>query len=91
MVRHVIIPASAPQLFHVGLKLAAIYAVIGCIAAEFLLSTQGIGFQISYFYNNFDTHRMFAMILLAIAISLGLNYALSAVEHRLGRHRGLET
>lgn len=88
MVRYIIIPATVPQVF-VGLKLGFIYSLIGCIAAEFILATAGLGYEIKFFYDNFESKEMFAVMLLVIVLSVGTNYVLSAIEERLSRHRKL--
>ncbi len=83
---HVIMPSAAPQLF-VGLKLGFIYALIGVLASEFILSTAGLGYVISFDYNNFESAQMFAAILLVIVVSVGINWLLTLGERRLGRYR----
>ena len=86
LVRHVIVPAILPPLF-VGLKLGFIYALINVIAAEFILATSGLGYEVSYHYNNFESADMFAVILLVIVLSVGVNAALGGIERRLAHRR----
>ncbi|MFN2461948.1 MAG: ABC transporter permease [Candidatus Velthaea sp.] len=86
MVRHVIVPAIVPQLF-VGLKLGFIYSLIGVVAAEFILATAGLGYQVSFHYNNFESRDMFAAMVTVIALSIASYVALSWIEARLARHR----
>ncbi|GAC1659609.1 MAG: ABC transporter permease [Candidatus Elarobacter sp.] len=86
MIRHVIVPAIAPQLF-VGLKLGFIYALIGVVASEFILATAGLGYQVSFHYNNFESRDMFAAMLAVIAVSVTSYVVLSGIEARLSRHR----
>ncbi|GAC1407138.1 MAG: ABC transporter permease [Candidatus Velthaea sp.] len=88
MIRHVIVPAIVPQLF-IGLKLGFIYALIGVVAAEFILATAGLGYRVSFHYNNFESRDMFSAIAIVIAISIASYAILSAIEARLGRHRRL--
>lgn len=86
MIRHLIVPAIVPQLF-VGLKLGFIYALIGVVASEFILATAGLGYQVSFHYNNFESRDMFAAIVTVIGLSV-ISYAvLTWIEGRLGRHR----
>ena len=47
------LPAASPHLM-TGLRLAVAYSVIGVIAGEFILSTEGIGRRVALAYNNFD-------------------------------------
>jgi NitT/TauT family transport system permease protein len=82
------LPAAAPQLF-TGLKLAVAYAVIGVIAAEFILSGGGLGYAIAYAYNNFDNRTMYALMLLVLAAVVAVNAALHGWEQRVHRRRGM--
>jgi NitT/TauT family transport system permease protein len=82
----VIVPATIPQAF-VGMRLGFIYALIGVIAAEFILATAGIGYRIAYDYNNFESRRMFAAILLVLVASIAANQALISIERHLARYR----
>lgn len=82
------LPAIAPYLF-TGVKLAIAYAFIGVIAAEFILSGHGLGYAISYAYNNFDNHTMYADMLLIILIVSCINAFFQAWERRILRRRGL--
>ncbi len=83
---HVIIPSTVPQAF-VGLRLGFIYALIGVIAAEFILATAGVGYRIAFAYNNFESKTMFATILLVLIVSIVCNQVLISIERRLGRYR----
>lgn len=83
---HVIVPATIPQAF-VGIRLGFIYALIGVIAAEFILATAGIGYRIAYDYNDFDSQRMFASILFVLVVSISCNQALITIQQRLERYR----
>lgn len=82
------LPAIAPHLF-TGVKLAIAYAFIGVIAAEFILSDRGLGYAISYAYNNFENRKMYALMLLIIVIVSVVNGVFRAWEMRLARRRGL--
>ncbi|GAC1415825.1 MAG: ABC transporter permease [Candidatus Velthaea sp.] len=88
MIRHVIVPAIVPQLF-IGLKLGFIYSLIGVVAAEFILATAGLGYRVSFHYNNFESRDMFSAIVIVLAISITSYAILSTIEARLGRHRRL--
>ena len=87
MLRYIYFPSAWPYIFS-GLKLATAYSIIGVIATEFILSTRGIGYSISYAYNNFDLYNMYGGILLVIVISLVSNLVLSIIENRLFRRNG---
>jgi len=76
------LPAAAPHLF-TGIKLAFAYAFIGVIASEFILSGQGIGYQIAYAYNNFENRKMYGLMLLVIIVATVANAVLDTIDRRL--------
>lgn len=76
------LPAAAPHLF-TGIKLAFAYAFIGVIASEFILSGQGIGYQIAYAYNNFENRKMYGLMLLVIVVATVANAVLDSIDRRL--------
>jgi NitT/TauT family transport system permease protein len=84
MLRHVYLPAAVPYVF-TGLKLGFVYALIGTIASEFILADSGLGWLISYAYNNFDVRGMYASMLLVVLLALTVNAVLVLVERRLHR------
>ena len=88
LITRIMLPAVLPALM-TGFKLAATYAFIGVIAAEFILSTQGLGHAIAYAYNDFDTRTMYALMLLVLLLSGVLQLALLHLERRLMRHRAV--
>ncbi len=82
------LPAAAPHLF-TGIKLAVAYAFIGVIASEFIMAASGLGYQISYAYNNFDNKRMYALMLFVLILVTAVNMAFYMWERRLMARRGL--
>lgn len=84
---HIILPAAAAHLF-TGVKLAVAYAFIGVIGSEFILSSGGIGYQISFSYYNFQNDVMYALILLILIIVIGINMSLYYWERALMERRG---
>jgi len=78
----IILPAAAAHIF-TGLKLAVAYAFIGVIAAEFILSGGGIGYEISFTYFAFDNNTMYALILLILVLVTAINMGLYAWERRV--------
>jgi len=84
-VRQILLPAAAPYLF-VGLRMGFIYAFIGAIAMEFVLTDVGLGFMVHYNYNFFETPKMYAYMLMGILIASAINAALGWAERAiLGR------
>lgn len=85
ILRKIFFPASVPYVF-TGLKLAMVYSLIGVVASEFVLSTRGLGYLVSYSYTNFQTATMYAAMFLILALAILLNWALNGVERRLHGH-----
>jgi NitT/TauT family transport system permease protein len=84
---HIVFPCAAPYLF-TGLKLAIAYAFIGVIGSEFILSSGGLGYRISFAYNNFQTDVMYALMLFVLSVVITVNMALYVWERRLMKRRG---
>jgi NitT/TauT family transport system permease protein len=80
-VRHVILP-FATLYISTGLKLAVAYAFIGVIAAEFILSGDGMGYEIAYAFNNFDNRVMYPLILVLLVVATTVNMGFYAWERR---------
>ena len=76
------LPAAAPYLF-TGAKLALGYSIAGVIGSEFILSAAGLGYSISYAYNDFDNPSMYALLLFVIGFVTLLLTALNALEKRV--------
>jgi NitT/TauT family transport system permease protein len=53
------------------------------------MSTNGIGFEIAFAYNNFDNATMYPLILLVMIVSVSINMMLVWWEKRLLSRRGL--
>jgi NitT/TauT family transport system permease protein len=82
------LPFAAPYIF-TGFKLAVAYSFVGVIGAEFITSTRGIGYEISYAYNNFDNKVMYPLIFLIVGLVTVVNMSLYAWERRLLARRNL--
>lgn len=82
--RQILLPATAPYLF-VGLRMGFIYAFIGAVAMEFVLTDVGLGFMVHYNYNFFETPRMYAYMLVGILIAGAINSALGWAERAIVR------
>jgi NitT/TauT family transport system permease protein len=82
------LPCAAPYVL-TGAKLAVAYAFIGIIGAEFIMSNGGMGYEISYAYNNFDNATMYPLIVLIVAVSIAVNTLIARWEKELMARRGL--
>ena len=84
----VALPCAAPYVL-TGVKFAVAYSLIGIIGAEFIMSRGGMGYEISFAYNNFDNATMYPLILLILIVSISINAPLSWWEKVLLARRGL--
>jgi NitT/TauT family transport system permease protein len=82
------LPYAAPYVL-TGAKLAVAYALIGVVGAEFIMSRGGMGYEISFAFNNFDNATMYPLIVLILLVSIALNTALARWEKQLMQKRGL--
>ena len=85
----IILPSAAPFIL-TGAKFAVAYSLIGVIGAEFIMSTGGMGYEISFAYNNFDNATMYPLILLIVTVSIAINLLISRWEQALLVRRGLK-
>ncbi len=84
----VTLPCAAPYVL-TGAKLAVAYSFIGIIGAEFIMSNGGMGYEISFAYNNFDNATMYPLIVLILLVSIGVNMLIARWEKALMARRGL--
>ena len=83
------LPSAAPYIL-TGAKFAEAYSLIGVIGAEFIMSTGGMGYEISFAYNNFDNATMYPLIILILTASITINMLISRWEKSLLKRRGLQ-
>lgn len=76
---HLQLPAIASNLLP-GIKLVVAYSFIGVIGSEFLMAAAGVGYEISYAYDNFNVPRMYGLMLLVIVVVVVINSLLSVPE-----------
>jgi len=84
----VTLPFAAPYVL-TGVKFAVAYSLIGIIGSEFVMSTDGMGFEISFAYTNFDNATMYPLIVLILIVSITVNLLVGLWERRILRRRGL--
>jgi len=73
--RHIVLPALAGRTFAVAL-LALGFTWRVLVMAEFLGSTAGLGYRLSWARQNLDTDQAFAYILVIVALSATIEYGL---------------
>jgi NitT/TauT family transport system permease protein len=81
MVTKIYLPAMREPILN-GVRLGLGVAIIGTLLAETKLSNQGIGFLVINSYSTFNMPRMYALLIVLFALSIGAN----ALLGRLARH-----
>jgi NitT/TauT family transport system permease protein len=84
--REVMVPYTLPFMM-TGVRQAIGRALVGMVAAEFFLSSTGLGQIIMTASQNFDTAGVFAMILVIGLIGVGLMRVGLLIEQRFARWR----
>lgn len=87
--RYIKLPSAVPQFFS-GLRIAAAYAVVGAVIAEWLGGFGGLGVYMTRVKKAFAFDKMFAVIFLISAISLALMAAVDLVERLCTPYRHLD-
>ncbi len=81
MFRHVILPGALPIIFS-GLRLALGTALIVIVAVEFVRADRGVGFLVFYNWQVLVTPRMYAALVVVMALGVGLTALLQWFERR---------
>lgn len=84
--RYIKFPSALPQLFS-GLKIAAAYSVVGAVISEWLGGFGGLGVYMTRVRKAFAFDKMFAVIFLVSAISLGLMALVGFAEKKCMPYR----
>ena len=82
MFRHVLLPASAPQVF-VGLRIAAGVAVLVLIGVEFVLGGRGLGHLIEQGRVLFQTERIYVGIVVVAVLGFGFMSLVRVIGRRV--------
>jgi ABC-type nitrate/sulfonate/bicarbonate transport system permease component len=77
----VMLPAAFPVVL-TGFRLGCIISFLAILGAETLSSLGGLGHRIVSLAENMESAQMFANILFAVLIAVGINVALSFIEAR---------
>lgn len=80
-IARVIIPASIPTVL-TGLRLGGALTIIGVVVAEMLTSAAGIGYLVTRYRTILDSPRVFAAILMILALSVLFDVLARMVEQR---------
>jgi NitT/TauT family transport system permease protein len=75
------IPNALPYIF-AGLDIAAVFAVIGAVVAEFLGSPNGLGSLVIIRQTNVDTPGLFSVLFFLAAMGSALHFIIAAVARK---------
>ena len=81
---------SLTPFFFAALKIALPRAISAAIIGEFLVGNEGLGYLIEHSRQNFDTVGVFAGIVVATALVLVINGALTATDRRFHAWRPVD-
>lgn len=84
LLRKVVFPGAVPAVF-TGLRLGAVYALLGVVAGEIIAAENGLGQQLTYLSGTFQTDGVIAILIVLGLIGSALNGVMSGVERRLLR------
>lgn len=79
---HVIVPGAMPVI-SAGLRLALGTAIIATVAIEFVRAKKGAGFLILYYWEIMVPEKMYAALIVIMALGVLLSYGLHCVEKRI--------
>ncbi|MDZ7799386.1 MAG: ABC transporter permease [Trueperaceae bacterium] len=82
MLRHVILPGAMPIVFS-GLRLALGTSLIVIVAVEFIRAQTGVGFVVFYHWQVLSTPKMYAGLVVVMALGVGLTALLQWAERRV--------
>ncbi len=82
MFRHVILPGALPIVFN-GLRLALGTALVVIVAVEFVRAQTGVGYLVYYHWQVLSTPKMYAALLVIMAMGVGMTALLQAIERRV--------
>jgi ABC-type nitrate/sulfonate/bicarbonate transport system permease component len=86
----IILPAALPKIF-AGVRIASTAALLLAIVSEFMLATNGIGFQLVQAQGRFQMLTMWSWMLVLAVMGLVINLLFDLLEmlllswHRLSR------
>ena len=82
---HLALPAAMPNLA-IAFRLAAAYAILAAMIAEFLMGTAGLGYLFAKTNDEFQTEQAFGTSVIATVISVTAFLLTSYVERRVRTH-----
>lgn len=85
--RRIEAPAALPQIF-TGIRVGAVYSLVGTIGMEFMVSSEGLGYAVRFQYETFNVPSMYLYLGATLLLSCIVVTALLAVSAVSLRHHG---
>lgn len=82
--RKVVLPAASPWII-AGLRISIPYALVAALVAEFIASTQGLGYRIALSSQQFNTTGTMGGVIVVMVLVLVANLLLDRAERRILR------
>jgi NitT/TauT family transport system permease protein/taurine transport system permease protein len=89
MISRVLLPAAIPTVLS-AFRIGGALVIVGVVVAEMLTSAEGIGYLITRYRTLLDSPRVFAGILVVVALVFAFDGLVRLCEHRT-RHWRLST
>ena len=86
IVRSVLLPSIAPYVVG-GLRVGVNYALVGVLVVELFSASQGVGFRLNAYSQNFQVDLFFVLVTLVALFVLALSTLLRLAELKLGAWR----
>lgn len=86
VLRSIVLPAAVPGISS-GIRIAIGQGLLGVVLAEFIASTQGLGYTVNTAAANFQTERLFSVVVIISTIGMTLTAAFRRVEAYFDRWR----
>ncbi len=77
--KHILLPSALPHLLS-GIRIAAVHAPVTVLAADWIGSTNGLGYLIMLGHGRMQLDLMFSCILIFVLLALGLNALVSVAQ-----------
>lgn len=76
------LPTAGPSII-AGLRLGAVYSVLGAVVAEMVASTDGLGLRLVRAANQFDIAGSFAILFILAVLAFALDWIVGHLERRI--------
>lgn len=86
---HIQLQSAMPSII-AGLRLGAVYAVLGVVVSEMVASTSGLGLRLVLETNRFDIAGTFGVLLVLAVLATLLDFGVSVLERFIARRRNAE-